>query len=82
MRIQWNKNGFAELRNDPAIAGLVQDETDRLAAEMGPGYDSRGAHHPGRYRGTIVAKSSQAVRDNIKNNTMLKTILGAGGGVG
>ena len=87
MRIDWNPQAFKDIRygrHDSSIIGLLEAEgqkiADRANASSGGGYavGSRpGAARPqGRHRVTVITASYKAMRDNAKNNSLLRALGG------
>ena len=87
MRIDWNNDAFKAIRygrHDSSLIGLLEAEgqkiVDRANASSGGGYalGSRpGVARPqGRHRVTVITASYKAIRDNAKNNTLLRALGG------
>ena len=72
MDIDWNLPAFEEVRRSPetqsAINGLAADIVD----QAGSGYGSDSQQGESRYRAIVYADTSAAIRDNARNNTIVK----------
>ncbi|MCX7542300.1 hypothetical protein OS128_05165 [Corynebacterium sp. P5848] len=72
MDIDWNLPAFEEIRRSSetqsAIDGLAADIVD----QAGDGYGSDSQQGESRYRAIVYADTSAAIRDNARNNTIVK----------
>lgn len=77
-RIKWNIGAFAEIRNAPGVLDDLQNRADAIANAAGEGYESRpaeaGKGRNGRGRAAIITADFDAVRDNAKNQTLLRSL--------
>lgn len=94
MRIVWNPDGFEDVRRGAKVAAEVDRVADRTARQAGRGYESsgrqgikgpvpawnkrRGPGFQGRYRAIVFPATFRAMRDNAKNNTLVKLVGGGG----
>lgn len=85
MRIDWNVDAFKDIRygrHDASIIGMCETEAQKLAdkaSSMGPGTYATGsragaARPQGRHRASVVTADHAAIRDNAKNNTLLRAL--------
>ena len=77
-KIKWNIPAFAELRNAPGVLDDLQERADAIANAAGEGYESRpaeaGKGKRGRGRAAVLTADFNAVRDNAKNQTLLRSL--------
>lgn len=90
----WNVKGFEEIRRSPKVQAEVERVASNVARQAGPGYVSsarqgrkgpapawnkrRGPGFQGRYRAIVYPDTFRAMRDNAKNNTLVKLVGGGG----
>ena len=93
MKIQFNEDGFEQIRRSDKVARAVESLATRVASQAGSGYEwdsqqgnpgpapawnkHRGPGFQGRFRAIVYPKSWRAIHDNGRNNTLAKL---AGGG--
>ena len=78
MKIKFNRNAFREIRLLPEVAADVHDRAERVAAAAGEGFDAFPTQAPrNRARAAVVTTSMKAIRQNARDNTLLRA-LGAG----
>lgn len=72
--IELNEAGVRELLKSPEIAAACMAEGQRMAGKAGNGYSADA--RTGRNRAVIrvKAETQAAIRDNMKNNTLLKVM--------
>lgn len=77
-RMKWNIKAFAEIRNAPGVLDDLQNRADAIASAAGEGYESRpaeaGKGRKGRGRAAVITADFDAVRDNAKNQTLLRSL--------
>ena len=84
VRIQWNRNALYELRSTPGAIALANSHLEAIAERansMGRGtyrFEShQGRKAPqGRWRGTVFTADWRAMRDNMRNNTLIRVMGG------
>lgn len=84
VRIQWNRNALYELRSAPGAIALANSHLEAIAERansMGRGtyrFEShQGRKAPqGRWRGTVFTADWRAMRDNMRNNTLIRVMGG------
>lgn len=95
IRYKPRVQGFEEIRRSPKVAAEIDQLADSIAMRAGRGYESssrqgqkgpspswnvsRHKGYQGRYRAIVFADTFRAMRDNAKNNTLVKLIGGPGG---
>lgn len=78
MRIQWNLDGFRELRRDPALVRQIDDLAADTAERAGRGFGWKSRTDPERHRAIIFTDTPRAMVVNARDNTLLKVIGGGG----
>lgn len=68
-RIEWNWAGWNEVRRSPGVQAMLEEEGKARAERAGRGY--KVITYPSRV--VVVAYTREAERDNLKNNTLLKS---------
>jgi len=79
VRFKWKMSGFKALREDPALAPILNEKARAMAAAAGDGYEAKSAETTGgrgRLRAAVIAASYAAQRDNAKNHTLTRVIRG------
>lgn len=76
-RIKFHTKGFRQLLTSPELDAVLEDEATAIGARAGgeaAGYVS--GVNPGRRRsrGYVVTSTAEAIKDNAKNNTLLRSI--------
>ena len=75
-RIQFNPEGFNQIRRDPVLINLVDDLADEVAARAGRGVDWKSRTDVDRHRAIVFTETARAMRVNAKHNTLLKALRG------
>jgi hypothetical protein len=76
-KFKWNPAGFEAIRRSPEAVDLLEGLVDGAASAAGPGYTGSvvqgvGRGTLGRAIGTVFTDDFKAVRDNAKNQTLLR----------
>lgn len=76
-KFKWNPAGFEAIRRSPAAVKLLESKVDAAASAAGPGYvgsvvQGVGRGTLGRAIGTVYTDTFKAIRDNSKNQTLLR----------
>lgn len=82
MRIDWNVDGFKELRRDPALIAAEEEAAHKVAdaaMAMGKGEyavgSRQGAARPqGRWRTSVVTADAKAMAENAKHNILIRAM--------
>ena len=75
MKIKFNRNAFREIRLLPEVAADVHDRAERVAAAAGEGFDAFPTQAPrNRARAAVVTTSMKAIRQNARDNTLLRAL--------
>jgi hypothetical protein len=83
-KITLSAKGFEEIRRSPAAVALLESKVDATASAAGPGYvgsvvQGVGRGTLGRAIGTVFTDDFKAIRDNAKNNTLMRVFDRLGG---
>lgn len=74
VKIALNSAGVRELLKSPELEGVLQEHAQRIAASCGDGYASDSKQMPGRVIASVYTDTDAAIRDNLKNNTILRAL--------
>lgn len=75
MKLKWNRAAFRELRtNEPGVISDLRSRTNRVASRAGEGYKGNVIAGRSRARGGVVTATRRAIRDNARNNTLVKSM--------
>lgn len=74
--IKWKQGAFREVRVLPAVQAELEKRGERIADASGPGYIVRSGVTGGRGRArtAVITGDLDAIRDNAKNNTLLRNL--------
>ena len=83
-KFKWNNAGFEAIRRSPEAIQLLESKVDAAASAAGPGYvgsvvQGVGRGTLGRAIGTVFTGDFKAIRDNAKNNTLMRVFDRLGG---
>ena len=73
IRVELNSAGVREMLKSAGAAAECMSYAQRIALSCGEGYAATKAY-PERTGAIVYAESSEANRDNIKNNTLLRNL--------
>ena len=74
VEIKLNSPGVRELLKCSEIAAACEEQARAVAGRAGDGYVVEQRSYAERTGFAVVADSSKAKRDNLKNNTLLKAL--------
>ena len=82
VRIDWNTQGFYDLRRDDTLVTLLESKAEEIAdraMSMGSGTyaigSRQGRKNPqGRWHASVVTADAEAMVDNSRHNTLLKAL--------
>lgn len=81
VRVKHHIGAYHQLRSAPGVVGRLESEGRRTLSAAGgrvAGYDmgsQQGAKRPqGRWRVAVVTATRKAMRDNARNNTLLRAL--------
>jgi hypothetical protein len=83
-KFKWNPAGFEEIRRSPEAVALLESNVSAAADAAGPGYvgsvvQGVGRGTLGRAIGTVFTDDFKAIRDNSKNQTLMRVFDRLGG---
>ena len=74
-KITWNRDAFRQIRLLPEVDADMQSRAARVAAAAGSGYEAKRTDAPrNRARAAVVTTSYRAIRENARNNTLLRAL--------
>jgi len=74
-KIRWNRDAFRQIRLLPEVAADVHDRARRVAEAAGEGYEAFPTQDArNRSRAAVVTTDMKAIRDNARNNTLLRNL--------
>lgn len=69
-----NRSGVGALLKGEEMRAMLEEQTNTMLAKCGDGYKADVFNAGTRVIGSVAAESFAARRDNIKNNTLLKSL--------
>lgn len=74
VEIELDSAGIQALLKSPEIVDVLQEQADSIRAQLGDRYQT--SQHIGKTRAnvSVYTEDPDALRDNAKNNTMLKAM--------
>ena len=76
VKIELNDAGFVELLKSQEIANTVKKVAEQVAARAGDGYATDVYQAGTRVIASVYTETTEAMRDNKENNTLLKAVSG------
>lgn len=73
-KFELNYNGVAELMKSPAMIEVLRDKARGIQEAAGEGYEVSSYVGKSRANVSVKTKTKKAIRDNNKNNTLLKAM--------
>lgn len=73
-KFELNRNGVAELLKSPAMIEILREKARGIKEAAGDGYEVSSYVGKNRANVSVKTKTKQAIRDNNKNNTLLKAM--------
>lgn len=74
VKVELNRAGVRELLRSGEIMAVLSAEANSRASSLGPGYGVNTYVGKNRCNAEISAETAEARRENLKNNTLLRTI--------
>ena len=71
-----NRSGVRQLMQSQEMQAVLREKASKIAARCGDGYEQDIMVGKNRANAQVWAETSQAKRDNSKNNTILKAVRG------
>lgn len=73
-KFELNYNGVAELMRSPEMIEVLRDKAKGIQDKAGDGYEISSFVGKNRANVSVKTKTRKAIRDNNKNNTLLKAM--------
>ncbi|WP_029171113.1 hypothetical protein [Streptococcus suis] len=74
MRFKLNRAGVRELLKSPEMQAVLTDKANGIRNRAGDGYESNVYVGTTRANAMVYTDTIQAIRDNLKNNTLSKAV--------
>ena len=74
MEFKLNRAGVANMMKSAEMQGILTKKASAIKNRCGVGYESDIYVGKNRANAMVTAKTHQAKRDNLKNNTLLKAV--------
>ena len=74
VQVELNSEGVRELLRSPEMAAICQAQAMAIAGRAGNGYSVSTYTGTSRVNASVMAETQEAIRDNLKNNTLLKAV--------
>lgn len=74
VRIELNSDGVRELLRSPEMAAICREHAKAIAQRAGDGYAVTTYTGATRVNASVMTETAEAVRENLKNNTLLKAV--------
>ncbi len=74
VKIELNSAGIREMLRSEEMQALLGERAEEIAGRCGAGYSSDTYLTGGRAVASAFAESSEAIRDNLDNNTLLRSL--------
>ncbi len=74
MRFKLNRAGVRELLKSPEMQAVLTDKAKGIRNRAGNGYESNVYVGITRANAMVYTDTIQAIRDNLKNNTLSKAV--------
>lgn len=72
--IEFNSQGFKDLLRSEEVKGYLEEMANKVVSQCGDGYESTIKLMPTRNIAIVRAATREAYKDNLDNNTLLKSI--------
>ena len=74
VKIELNSSGIREMLISAEMQALLGEIADGVAGRAGSGYEHDTHMMPGRAVASAYAATEKAYRDNLENNTLLRSL--------
>lgn len=74
VEIKLNSAGIQELLKSAEIANKCMQTARSVQARVGDGYEVQSRNYPERTGAAVVAVSQEAIKENLKDNKLLKAL--------
>ena len=76
VRFELNEEGVRALLKSSEMKNVCESYANRIAARAGSGYEVDTYTGRNRVNASVSTGTKEAIRDNLKNNTLLKAVSG------
>ena len=76
VKVELNKEGVRALLRSPEMESICREYAENAVAKLGNGYEVGSYTGKNRVNASITAVTPEAIRKNLKSNTVLKAVLG------
>jgi hypothetical protein len=76
IKFELNRSGVRELLRSEQMKNICKEHVENAKNKLGNGYEVTTHIGKNRVNASIRAESSEARKDNLKNNTILKAVNG------
>lgn len=74
VKFELNRNGVHQLLTGTEMQNVLNDYAQNIASKLGAGYKTSSYVGVNRANASVYADSYKAQRENLKNNTILKSL--------
>lgn len=74
LKIELNSQGISNLLKSEEMKSVLSEHARQIASRCGDGYATDVVVGKTRANASVIAQTAEAVRDNYKNNTVLKAL--------
>jgi len=74
VKVVLNRQGVKDMLKSDEMMAICKEYADGVAERAGDGYEVSTYNGRTRVNAQIAPKTVQAIRDNMKNNTLLKAV--------
>lgn len=74
VRIELNSAGIREMLRSAEMQALLNEKAEAIADKAGNGYEHDTHMMPGRVIASAYTGTAEAYRDNMDNNTLLRSL--------
>lgn len=73
-KFKLDKKGVGQLLKSDEMRAVITQKASDIQSRCGDGYESNVSMGKSRVHGVVIASTTKAKRDNLKNNTILKAL--------
>ena len=74
VKIELNSSGIREMLRSEEMQAVLEEQASKIAGRCGAGYAHDTYLTGGRAVASAFAESPEAIRDNLDNNTILRSL--------
>ena len=74
VKVELKSAGILEMLRSPEMQAILGEKAAEIAGRCGDGYESDVHMTPGRAIASVFTATPKAVKDNAKNNTILRNL--------